>query len=62
MSGYNGKLISELGVEKYLKGKRDSQYSNIDFFDRGSSLNKKWQECNFGCHGPSYRTFRPSAT
>lgn len=62
MSGYNGKLISELGVEKYLKGKRDSQYSNIDFLDRGASLNQKWQECNFGCHGPSYRTLRPSAT
>lgn len=57
-----GKLISELGVKKYLKGKSGASYSNIAYFDRGTELTKKWQECDFGCHGPSYRSLRHEPT
>ncbi|ACR13713.1 conserved hypothetical protein [Teredinibacter turnerae T7901] len=61
-SGYDGALISELGVKRYLKGVKSLGVSNINFFLRGAALEKAWQECNFGCHGPSYRSLRRPST
>ncbi|MCW8125285.1 cellulose-binding protein [Microbulbifer halophilus] len=59
---YDGALISELGVKRYLKGRKDIQVSNINFFTRGAETEKAWKACNFGCHGPSYRNLiRPSS-
>lgn len=59
---YDGNLISELGVKKYLKGNRALGTSNIKYFDRGEVLERRWRDCSFGCHGPSYRSLRPDAT
>jgi len=61
-SKYDGALISELGVKRYLKGVKTQDFSNIDYFMRGSALNAAWKECNFGCHGPSYRSLRRPST
>lgn len=55
---YDGALISELGIKRYLKATKDIKVSNVDFLLRGAALNKAWQQCNFGCHGPSYRSLR----
>ncbi len=52
---YDGALISELGVKRYLKATSDIKISNIDFLIRGPAANLSWSECNFGCHGPTYR-------
>ena len=60
--GYDGALISELGVKRYLKGVRAQISSNINFFHRGAELEKAWRECNFGCHGPNYRSLRRPST
>lgn len=58
---YDGALISELGVKRYLKATKDIRTSNVDFLIRGAAAQKAWQECNFGCHGPTYRNLqRPS--
>ncbi|WP_027330658.1 hypothetical protein [Marinimicrobium agarilyticum] len=61
-STYNGALISELGVKRYLKGRSDLPTSNIDFFIRGKAAESAWKECNFGCHGPTYRTLTKPST
>lgn len=59
---YDGALISELGVKRYLKATKDIKISNIDFLIRGAAAQKAWQECNFACHGPTYRNLqRPSS-
>lgn len=58
---YDGALISELGVKRYLKATKDIKTSNINFLLKGPAAQKAWKECNFGCHGPTYRTLqRPS--
>ena len=59
---YDGALISELGVRRYLKATRDIKTSNIDFLIRGAAANRAWQECNFGCHGPTYRVLKRPST
>lgn len=59
---YDGALISELGVKRYLKATQDIKTSNIDFLLRGAALNTAWKECNFGCHGPSYRNLQRAST
>lgn len=61
-SNYDGSLISELGVKRYLSGVKSSQWSNVDFFLRGEGAQKSWTECNFGCHGPTYRSLTRPAT
>ncbi|BFM10650.1 hypothetical protein R50072_08030 [Simiduia litorea] len=62
MDTYNGRLISELGVEKYLKANSDLAFSNISFFDDTATQERKWKDCNFGCHTPGYRSLKRSAT
>lgn len=58
---YDGSLISELGVKRYLSGVKSSQWSNVDFFLRGEGAQNSWRDCNFGCHGPTYRSLtRPT--
>jgi len=52
---YDGQLISEHGVKRYLKGVNAKQFTNINPMQRSSAIQKQWDECNFGCHGPSYR-------
>lgn len=59
---YDGALISELGVKRYLKATKDIKTSNIDFLIRGADANKAWRECNFGCHGPTYRNLKKPST
>jgi hypothetical protein len=58
---YDGALISELGVKRFLKANKDIKISNIDFFIREGAANKAWKECNFGCHGPTYRNLKRAA-
>lgn len=52
---YNGNVVSELGIKKYLAGVNSRPFSNIDPVQSRDEINQRWQECNFGCHGPSYR-------
>lgn len=59
---YDGALISELGVKRYLKATKDIKTSNINFFLRGAAAEKAWEECNFGCHGPTYRNLKKAST
>lgn len=60
---YDGHLISELGVKRYLNGRRNQQFSNINLFQDVQKNNRGWNDkpC-FGCHGTSYRTLRKQAT
>lgn len=60
--GYDGALISELGILRYLKATNDIKVSNIDFLLRGAAVKQAWDECQFGCHGPSYRSLRRPST
>lgn len=55
---YDGQLISEHGVKRYLKGVTANQFANINPMQRPKALQKQWEECNFGCHGPTYRVQR----
>ena len=59
--GYNGNLVSELGVKKYLKGYEANKYSNIDILQTRQELERRWEACDFGCHGPAYRVMRRDA-
>lgn len=59
---YNGKLISELGVKRYLKAINDIRHSNINFLIRGEAADKAWSDCDFGCHGPTYRQLKRPST
>ncbi len=59
---YDATLISELGVKRYLKATKDIKTSNINFLIRGANANRAWQECNFGCHGPTYRCLKRPST
>lgn len=59
---YDGALISEYGVKKYLYGNKNQAFSNIQIFQSNTATIKNWKECNFGCHGPSYRTLKKEAT
>lgn len=59
---YDGALISELGVKRYLRATKDIKTSNINFLIRGVNANRAWQECNFGCHGPTYRVLKRPST
>ena len=61
-TAYDGALISELGIKRYLKATKDIKSSNIDFLLRGAAANRAWQECNFGCHGPTYRSLKRPST
>ncbi len=58
---YDAELISELGAKRFLRGVDSQSFSNISFFDRGATLQKKFDKCSFGCHGPSYRLLRKPA-
>ena len=55
---YDGELISEHGVKRYLKGVNAVQFTNVNPMQRPAALQKKWEECNFACHGPTYRVQR----
>lgn len=60
---YEGYLISELGIKRYLDGRRSQQFSNINLFQDIQKNHRQWRDkpC-FGCHGTSYRTLRKQAT
>jgi len=60
---YDGYLISELGFKRYLDGRQNQQFSNINLFQDIQNNKRQWREkpC-FGCHGTSYRTLRKQAT
>ncbi|ABD83114.1 hypothetical protein [Saccharophagus degradans] len=59
---YDGALIDELGVNLYLRSLEDLKTSNINFLIRGGEAERAWQECNFGCHGPTYRQLKRHST
>lgn len=63
METYNGELISELGVKRYLNGYKSQQFSNIQLFRNVKDQERRWKskEC-FGCHGTSYRAIRKQST
>lgn len=62
MSTHNGELISELGVKRYMIGFNAAKFSSINPLQTQKQIEKKWQECNFGCHTPSYRVMRHETT
>lgn len=58
---YDGALISELGVKRYLKATKDIKISKLTSWSVVTAQ-KAWQECKFACHGPTYRNLqRPSS-
>lgn len=59
---FNGDLTSQLGVEKYLKGAKAAQFSNIDMFKTLRANANHWSECNVGCHHSSYRNVQRDIT
>ncbi|VAW59263.1 hypothetical protein MNBD_GAMMA11-2629 [hydrothermal vent metagenome] len=61
---YDGHLISELGVKRYLLGYSSQQYSNINLFHSVKDHKGRWKDkaCLSGCHGGSYRTLRRKST
>lgn len=59
---YDGSLISELGVKRYLKATKDIKTSNIKFLLRDDAAQKAWRECSFSCHGPTYRSLKRPST
>jgi len=61
---YDGHLISELGVKRYLNGYNSQQYSNINLFHSVKDHKMHWKDkaCLSGCHGGGYRTLRKEAT
>jgi len=59
---YDGQLVSQLGVKKYLQGVQAQKTSNLRILERQSYYQKSWGECNFGCHGPTYRVMKREAT
>jgi len=52
---FDGMLVSELGVKKYLVGYNSKSYSNIPIMERQSFYDKAWDDCDFSCHGPTFR-------
>ncbi len=60
--GYDGALISELGVKRYLKATKDIKVSNINFLIREIAARKSWQDCDIGSHGPNHRILRRPST
>ena len=59
---YDGQLVSELGVKKYLQGRQSQQFTNLKIMERTSFYQKRWDKCNMGCHVPSYRRIQRDAT
>lgn len=55
---FDGILISELGVKQYLKGMKSQSFTSLPILQRQKEIARRWEECNFGCHTPSYRTNR----
>jgi hypothetical protein len=58
----DGRVIRSLGIQKFLDHCADIPHSNIDFFATKQQLEQRWNECNFGCHGPSYRVLYRQST
>lgn len=52
---FDGILVSELGVKKYLVGYNAKNMANIPIMERQLFYDKAWEGCDFSCHGPSYR-------
>ncbi len=63
LEAYDGYLISQLGIKRYLKGRSNQPFSNINLFQDVQKNNRQWKNnpC-FGCHGTSYRALRRQAT
>ncbi|MGH1471108.1 MAG: hypothetical protein ACRBCS_07930 [Cellvibrionaceae bacterium] len=59
---HNGDLVSELGVKRYLQGYNAAKFSSINPLQTQAQIEKRWQECNFGCHTPSYRAMKHETT
>lgn len=55
---FDGQLVSELGVKRYLKGANAQKFSNLSILQSQATLNRRWQECDMGCHTPSYRVMK----
>lgn len=59
---YDGQLVSELGVKKYLLGHEAKDTANIPIMKRQAFYDKQWDKCNFGCHVPTYRRVKADAS
>ena len=59
---YDGDLISELGVKRYLVGYKAQPFANINPLQSRAGIQKSWDKCNFGCHTPAYRVLRKQLT
>jgi len=58
----NGRAISEVGINTYLTNEPKLNTSNINFFASQEEQIRNWNECNFGCHTPSYRMLNRQPT
>ncbi|GAA5217165.1 hypothetical protein ACFSJ3_14280 [Corallincola platygyrae] len=59
---HDGNLVSELGVKKYVKAYKALPYSNVLHMENEAYYQRKWEACDFGCHGPSYRRVTPDTS
>ncbi|TCI02398.1 cellulose-binding protein [Corallincola luteus] len=59
---HDGNLVSELGINKYIEAYKSIHFSNISMLGRTSTYEKKWQTCDFGCHGPTFRRAVPNTS
>lgn len=52
---YDGKWISEVGIKKYRQAITAQTTASISLLNTPQELERKFKECNFGCHHPGYR-------
>ena len=58
----NGDAIRRLGISTYMKHRNSADIANIDIFANSQQLQRRWNECNFGCHHPGYRVLARQIT
>jgi hypothetical protein len=51
----NGQVIHSIGIQNFLNNCASSDTSNIDFFAGKQQIERRWRECDMGCHNPGYR-------
>lgn len=51
----NGNQVSDYGVKEYVDRLKTRSFSNIDPLLSLQERERKWGECDLGCHHPSYR-------
>lgn len=51
----DGEAIRTLGIQRFIETCGSRPFSNIDMCASQQKLERRWHECNMGCHDPDYR-------